>query len=180
MDRKPPGDSRRGVKRSTVSPFTSAAASFPPEISLLKEQLSSLSPIDHSSWRGRKSLRGASPPHPPLPSAGKPQKKNKDLQKTKRRSCVKRYSRRSQLPHSERFCPPVAPIVRQMCAPPPPKTPPACDLRQARGRILGNFSLASSTVDRGAFFEVRESDSADSPGQSFPVEWIGGLEIAYE
>lgn len=98
---------------------------------------------------------------------------------------MKRYSPRSQLPDSELFCPPVAPIVCQMCAPAPhflspSPHPPACDLRQARGRILGNFSLASYTVDRGAFFEVRESDSADSPGQSFPVEWIGGLEIAYE
>ncbi|CAB1414509.1 unnamed protein product [Pleuronectes platessa] len=51
---------------------------------------------------------------------------------------------------SEFSCPPVAPIECQMCVTPDSR-PPACDLRRARGRILGNFSLASNTVDRGAF-----------------------------
>lgn len=41
--------------------------------------------------------------------------------------------------------------VPDVCSPPPDSHPPACDLRRARGRILGNFLLTSYTVDCGAF-----------------------------
>lgn len=63
----------------------------------------------------------------------------------------------SPLPDCEFFCPPGGTYsVPDVCTPPPlhlasNSHPPACDLRRARGGILGNFSLASYTVDRGAF-----------------------------
>lgn len=151
-----------GSKRSSMSPFTSAAASFPRDFTFKallysRAGLSNLSPIDHSSRRGHKSrrppLQMATSKHCQLHNTNRmwAEKKNKAPNSL---SCEKVFAAvnpvRSQLPDLEFFCPPVAPLVCQMCAP-PNCHPPACDLRRAWGRILGNFSLTSYTVDCGVF-----------------------------
>lgn len=155
--------------------FSWTAASLPLESSHLKyckEPLSDLSPIDHSSRQSHKS--------PLLPlqmelcqlhntNGIQAEKKNKKL---RTRCCVKRYPPlsipciRSLLIWS--FLSPggtySVPDVHYHPPPPPQpllpilpphfhsnSRPPACDLRQARGWILGNFSLTSYTVDCGAF-----------------------------
>lgn len=168
--RKWPDDLTLGVRGHRWVPFTSAGPLHPsPEISHLKQKeegLSNLSPIDHSSWRGHKStLR---PPQMATSKLCQLDNTNRiqaeERNKAPELALVWKGIRRCQSCAFAAswfgvFCPAVAPIVCQMCVHPlsssphplPDSHPPACDLRQARGRILGNFSLTSYTVDRGAF-----------------------------
>lgn len=146
-----------------MSPFTSAAASFPRDLTFKaplsrREGLSDLSPIDHSSRRGHKSRR------PPLQMATSTrcQRHNTNRMRAEKKnkapnslSCEKVFAAvnpvRSQLPDLEFFFSPGGTFSVPDVCPPPNCHPPACDLRRARGRILGNFSLTSYTVDCGAF-----------------------------